>query len=288
MIKEYYRLAKPGIIYGNGITTIAALMYAAQWKTKLVPFLSLFVPSLLGISLVIGSACVFNNYFDRDIDARMERTKKRALVVGSIKTVNALRFGAALGFIGFAILVAFVNTLTAGIALVGFISYVVLYTRMKRRSEWAAVVGTIPGAVPIVVGYTAVMGTLDMTALLLFLILVFWQLPHFYSIALFRHEEYVAARIPVLSAKKGVLVTKYHILFSAAAYLIVLTLFFLLGLGGFAFISITGSFGTAWLIKSGKGFSASDDVAWARNLFRFSLIVLLTFCIALAIDPVLP
>jgi protoheme IX farnesyltransferase len=288
MLKDYYRLAKPGIIYGNGITTVAAFLYASQWQFSAAAFFVLFIPTLLGISLVIGSACVFNNYLDRDMDAKMDRTKKRALVTGAIPIHNALRFGAALGIVGFGLLISFVNVLTAEIALVGFISYVALYTAMKRHTHWAAVVGTIPGAVPIVVGYTAVTGRLDVTALILFSILACWQLPHFYSIALFRKDEYATAGIPVLSVAKGTRITKWFILFFTVGYLVAVTSFFIRGHAGYTYFIVTAGFGLLWLIESARGFTATNDVLWARKLFRFSLLVLLSFCVVLGLAPLLP
>lgn len=289
MLREYYRLAKPGIIYGNGITTIAAFLYASQWRLPLDSFLVLFIPTILGISLVIGSACVFNNMLDRDLDAKMPRTKHRALVVRSIPLRNALRFGTALGVVGFALLFSFVNLATTLAALLGFISYTGIYTIMKRHSHWAAVIGTIPGAVPIVVGYTAVTGRVDEVALALFVVLVTWQLPHFYSIALFRSDEYAEANIPVLPLKKGVKFTKVSIVLSIATYFIATVTFYALGYTSsgiyFAVVAVTS---TIWLFMGLRGFAASDTQRWARKLFRFSLIVLLLFCFALAFAPLLP
>src|SRR5579872_2970145 len=183
--RDYYKLTKPGIVYGNVFTTIAAFLFAIRWRFESFQSIELFLATVFGISFVIGSACVFNNYLDRDIDKRMERTQKRALVTGAISTRSALMYGTILGLVGFILLGVFVNVLTALIALVGFIFYVILYGIAKRGSHWGAVVGSVSGAVPIVVGYTAVTNQLDLTALILFLVLVFWQMPHFYAIAIY-------------------------------------------------------------------------------------------------------
>ncbi len=280
MLKDYYRLAKPGIIYGNVFTTIAAFLFASQWHFK-GPWL--FTATVFGISLIIGSACVFNNYLDRDLDAQMERTRNRVLVTGVIRAHHALIYGAVLGVFGTVILFLFVNILTTAIALIGFIFYVVLYGVAKRRSHWGAVIGSIPGAIPIVVGYTAVMNHLDPTAWILFLVLVAWQMPHFYAIALYRLDEYRAAKIPVLPAVKGWETTKIHIVLYILLYIVATGLLWVFGYAGYVYLFLVEGSGLAWLWKA---FSGSDAV-WARKLFLFSLIVLVVFCVAIAITPLL-
>ncbi len=197
MIKTYYHLAKPGIVYGNVFTTLAAFLFASHWHFALVPFAA----TMLGIALVIGSACVSNNYLDREIDKKMSRTKERALATGAISTAAALTYAVVLGLFGLFRLYVCVNVLTAGIALLGFVVYVGVYTPLKPRSALAVYVGAIAGAVPIVVGYTAVSNRLDLTALFLFACLFLWQLPHFVGISVYRFEEYTAAGIPLLVTK---------------------------------------------------------------------------------------
>ncbi len=196
-IKEYYHLAKPGIVYGNVFTTLAAFLFASHWHVGA----TLFFVTMLGIAFVIGSGCVFNNYLDIEIDKKMERTKTRALVRGTIPVLEALVYGALLGLVGLYLLYAYVNTLSAGIALLGIVVYVGMYTPLKKRSALAVFVGAVAGAVPIVVGYTAVTNHLDLTALFLFTCLFVWQLPHFLAIAVYRYDEYTAAGVPLLVKK---------------------------------------------------------------------------------------
>jgi protoheme IX farnesyltransferase len=285
-VSEYYRLAKPGIVYGNLLTTIAAFFFARGYE--LPGALGIFVATAFGISLVIASACVFNNYLDRDMDRMMKRTKNRALVTGAISVRSALAYGMVLGLAGLALLILYVNVLTAAIALFGFISYVAVYSSMKRSSPLAALVGSIPGAVPIVVGYTAVTGHLDLIAGILFLILAAWQMPHFYAIALYRLEEYAAAKVPTFAVVKGVRATKIHLF----AYLV---LFFLaslsLGFGGhvhFVYLAVMFVASSLWLYKAAQGFTTKEDARWAKSVFRFSLIVLLVFCAAISLAPFVP
>ncbi|MGH7175360.1 MAG: protoheme IX farnesyltransferase, partial [Minisyncoccia bacterium] len=170
MLRDYYELAKPGIVYGNAVTTLAAFLYASRWQFSV----GLFLATMVGIMLVIGSACVFNNYLDRDIDAKMTRTKARALASGKIGGMSALTYASALGVLGLVLLYVYTNALTAVIALSGWILYVLVYTPAKRRTPFATLIGAVPGAVPIVVGYTAALGRFDLPAIVLFFSLVLW------------------------------------------------------------------------------------------------------------------
>lgn len=287
-IKDYYRLAKPGIVYGNVITTVASFLYATRWHFFGWLSVELFLAMLIGISLVIASACVCNNYLDREIDAKMGRTKNRALVTGLISPTSALVYAAILGVIGLALLEIYVNLLTAGIALIGFVFYVVVYAAAKRGSSWGAVVGSVAGAVPIVVGYTAVMNEFNIVALILFLILVVWQMPHFYAIAIYRLDEYVAAGIPVLPAVKGINRTKISILLYIIAYVVLVSSLFIVGVAGYTYLLLVLLFGVAWFLLAVRGFAYKayfQEAKWAKWIFRMSLIVMVAFSVTLALAP---
>lgn len=285
ILREYYRLAKPGIIYGNLLTTVAAFLFASRWQFSLQTF-ELFAATSFGISFVIGSACVFNNYIDRDIDRRMERTKQRPLVTGTISENAALIYGAVLGLAGLALLVFLVNPLTATIALFGFIMYVFVYGYAKRKSYLGALVGSIPGAVPIVVGYTAVVNRIDAAAVILFLILVAWQMPHFYGIAMFRLDEYKEAGIPVLPAQKGMQYTRRSIIFYIIAFIVAVSLLAIFGYAGYIYLALVLLLGLEWFVHALR--NGKDDAKWSKGVFLQSLITLLVFCIILAITPLLP
>jgi protoheme IX farnesyltransferase len=194
MLKAYYQLTKPGIVYGNVFTTLCAFLFTSRWMFSW----QLFFATMIGVALVIASACVFNNYFDRDIDSKMTRTKSRPLVSGSISPRAALVYGVVLAVIGFVLLYIYVNVLTTLVILAGFVVYVFWYTPLKHHSGLAVYVGAIAGAMPIVAGYTAVTASLDLTALLLFTFLFIWQLPHFFAIAAYRYDEYATAGVPLL------------------------------------------------------------------------------------------
>jgi len=194
-IQAYYRLTKPGIIYGNALMYAAGFFLAASegidWQ--------LFISGLAGLSLIIGGACVFNNIADRGIDARMERTKKRAIVSGKISVKDATIFGYILAIPGFLELYLLTTFTAFFTALVGFAVYVFIYTPLKPKTKYALFIGAIAGATPPVVGYTVITDVYDGSALLLFVLLFVWQLPHFIAIATYRFEDYSMAGIPLFA-----------------------------------------------------------------------------------------
>lgn len=283
-IKLYYKLAKPGIIYGNLLSAIAGFVLASQRNFDV----GLLLATIAGTALVIGSGCVFNNYIDREIDSKMSRTKKRALPAGQIPLANALVYGSALGLLGFLILGLYTNLLTVAVGFVGIFFYVVVYGIAKRRTPWGTMIGSIPGATPAVAGYTAVTGVFDEAALLLFLILAIWQMPHFYTIAIFRLKDYQAAGLPVLAAVRGVKTTKMRIVAYIAAFTLVAPLLTLLNYTGYAYALIVAGLGIVWFWKGIQRLGSNDDVAWARKMFGFSLLVLLGLPLAVIVDLFLP
>jgi protoheme IX farnesyltransferase len=281
-LKNYYELAKPGIIYGNLLTAAAGFFLAS----KGVIHWWLFIAMALGLSLVIGGSCVFNNYIDQDIDKKMERTKKRALVTGEISGTSALVYGSVLLIAGLLILFLYTNAAATFIAFIGTISYLAFYTPLKRKTLYSTIVGSIAGATPPVVGYCAVINTFNLEALLLFLILVFWQMPHFYAIAIYRIKEYKASSIPLLPIKKGIAVAKIHILFYIAAFTAASAALTLFGFTGYTYLSITLLLGVIWFWSGVKGFCSKEDTAWARRMFLLSLIVLTVLSITMALNQV--
>jgi protoheme IX farnesyltransferase len=283
-IKTYYRLTKPGIIYGNAVTAAAGFLLASGRHIDAWLLLSM----LVGLSLIIAAGCVFNNCIDRNIDSKMSRTKQRALVTGKVSTTAALLYAAVLGAAGSLLLGLFTNTLTLLIALSGLFAYTVLYSIWKRRSSWGTVVGSLSGAVPPVVGYCAVTNRLDMGAFLLFLILVFWQMPHFYSIAIYRAREYKAARIPVLSLEKGVPITKTIILAYIVIFILTAAALSAFGYTGYSYLIIILAASLYWLWLGLKGYKLADSDRWARRMFGTSLLVITAFSAALAINAWLP
>lgn len=277
MIRAYYNLAKPGIIYGNIITTLAGFFLASGAHVNLV----LLIATVAGISLVMASGCVVNNFIDRNIDRQMSRTQNRALVTGAISVKNALIYSAILGLLGFFILYFHTNTLTTIVAAIGWVVYVAIYSPLKHRTVHATLLGSIAGAVPPVVGYCAVTNHFDTASLLLFAVLVVWQMPHFYSIALFRLNEYMNAQVPVLPVKVGVRATKVYILVYILIFIAASSL--LAAYAGWIYLGVVELFALIWLVLAWRGFRVIDTKLWARSMFKFSLIVLLVFSLMVSI-----
>ncbi len=280
--QAYYQLTKPGIIQGNLLTAAAGFFLAARRH----PNWTLLLATLLGITLVIGSSCVANNYIDRELDKKMARTKSRALATGVISVRSALIYATLLGLGGFTLLIIYTNWLTVGIGALAMVDYVVFYGLSKRRYPAGTLVGSISGAAPPVAGYTAVTGHLDGAALLLFVILVCWQMPHFYAIATYRLKDYKAASLPVLPVKKGVAATKRYVVGYVVAFIIATMLLYVFGYVGWIYAVVMTLLGTVWLGKGIKGFRATDTSKWARGMFLFSLIVITTLCIMIPIGAI--
>src|SRR5258708_38302540 len=182
IIQQYLSLAKPGVLLGNVITGAAGFGLASSTWRYFDPIL--FVATIAGMTLVIAAACALNNALDADIDSIMERTKTRAVASGAVPKVRAIIFAAVRFLIGEAILAVWVDWLVFWIGLAGFITYVGLYGALaKRHSFHGTLVGSISGAAPILAGYCAVTGFIDVGAVLVFSALVLWPLPGFYSIS---------------------------------------------------------------------------------------------------------
>ncbi len=280
VFKTYYDLTKPGIIRGNLLTAAAGFFLASQGHIDSW----LLLATLAGTSLVIASGCVLNNYIDRNIDQKMARTSKRALVLGTVSETEALVYATGLNLLGFMILAVYTNTLTVAIGLLAVLFYVVIYGVAKRRSVYGTIVGSIPGAASVVAGYTAVTGQLDMAALLLFVILVAWQIPHFYAIALYRLDDYTAAKLPVMPVAKGVGITKIQILFYISAFTAAAVSLTLFGYTSYVSLVVSTLLGLAWLGLGLKGYRSHDDKRWGRTMFLFSLLVITLLCVTIAID----
>jgi len=279
-MRTYYMLTKPGIILGNLITTVGGFALASR---GVIDF-GLFIAMFLGLGLIIASACVCNNAIDRKADEKMARTKNRPLPQGLISPRSALVFALVLGALGTAILARYTSLLTLLVALAGFFFYVVMYSIWKYRSSAGTLVGSISGAMPPVVGYCAAGGQLDVGAFLLFALLVLWQMPHFYSIAIYRCHEYASASIPVLPVVRGMYVTKLHMLFYILAFLATLPLLLTFHYAGYVYLITASLLGTLWLLLCIRGFKAGNDQLWARTMFRFSLLVITALSLLISLD----
>lgn len=274
LLRTYLVLTKPGIIMGNTLTAAAGFTLAS----KGVFDFWLFLAMIEGLALVIASACVFNNVIDRELDGKMERTKNRALVLGHVTPKQAVIYATILGLFGTLILAFFTNLITVLVALLGVFVYVVAYSYLKYHTTHCTLIGSIAGAVPPVVGYTAVTGQMDLGALLLFGMIVMWQMPHFYAIAINRLSDYANASIPMYPIKKGIRSTKVHMLFYLALFMVFPSLLTFFGYTDYLFCAVISVLSAMWLFMGIKGFQVPSDKLWARRMFIFSLVIVMAIC----------
>ncbi|MBP1154333.1 MULTISPECIES: heme o synthase [unclassified Paenibacillus] len=279
--RDFVQLAKPGILFSNSITAFGGFWVASGWQ---IDWMKLIF-TLLGTALVMASGCVLNNYLDRDMDTKMERTQKRALATGRIAPQTVLWYGITLGIIGLSVLWFLANPIAALLGLIGLFVYVWIYTAwFKRTSVWSTVVGSFSGAVPPVIGYCAVNPQLDAGALVLFGILFLWQPPHFWALGIRRMEEYRAAGFPLLPVVKGTYITKMAMIRYIVLLIPVSLLLYLFGYVGSLYFYAATVMGLYWAYISLKGFKAEDEVQWAKKTFIYSINYLILLFIAMVIS----
>lgn len=268
-MKPSLSIIKPGIIFGNIVTLAGGFFLATDGQINFW----LLASVVIGMSLVVAAGCVLNNVIDKDIDRLMERTKKRVLAQGLVSEKKALLYALVLGVLGFLVLAFQTNLLTVFIAFVGLFFYVVLYSLFwKRKSPFGTIIGGIAGAVPPVVGYTAVTNHFDAGAIVLFFILFFWQMPHFYAIAIYRLKDYSTASIPVLPVVKDISHTKKVMLVYAVLFAIASIMPVVYGYIGMLYFVPALAMGLYWVYIIAQGFKAKDNRVWARKVFLFSII----------------
>lgn len=281
-----YRLVKPGIVYGNLFSAVAGFLLGAALAGRFE--LVAFAAGMAGTALVIAAGCVINNITDRSIDKKMERTKRRGLVTGQVSVRLALGYAGLLLAVGFGVLALGTNGVVVALGALGFMVYVLPYAVAKRRGSYGALVGSISGATPIAAGYAAATGQFDAVLVALFLVMACWQMPHFYSIAIYRRAEYAQAGLPVLPIKRSLRTAKWHIFGFTVVYgAAVLALAIAADLG-YVFAAVMAGLCAQWLWLAARGFAATDHDWWARRMFGFSLHVLVVFCALISIDIVLP
>lgn len=280
MIKNYYHLTKPGIIYGNLITTIGGFFFALG--SHHIDYY-LLINTLLGVCFIIASGCVFNNIIDSDIDGLMQRTKNRVMVLGLISNKHAVYYGIILGILGILCLLQ-VNYLTLIIACSGWLIYVVAYTiLLKRRSTYSTIIGSFSGSMPIIIGYCAVTNNFNLCALLLFIILSLWQMPHSYAIAINLLKDYQKTSVMVLPIKYSLLTTKIHMIVYVLLFLIMSILLHIYGYANNIYLLIMSVVGSGWLIIAiyGLFINQSMNNKWAKKMFVYSIIVIMVFSVTI-------
>ncbi|WP_435103002.1 heme o synthase [Arhodomonas sp. AD133] len=282
--RDYYELCKPGVVALMVFTAVVGELLAVP---GIVPWRALTLGNL-GIALAAGSAAAVNHLVDRGIDARMARTRGRPMPTGHIRLPHAIVFAAILGVSGLAILYYFVNPLTAGLTFASLIGYAFIYTMfLKRATPQNIVIGGAAGAAPPVLGWTAVTGTIEPHALLLFLIIFVWTPPHFWALAIHRREEYAKVDIPMLPVTHGDRFTRWHVLFYTLLLLAVTALPFATGMSGWLYFAGAMVLGVGYLYYA-VAMLVSDDRSLPMRSFGFSIIYLMALFAVLLLDRYLP
>jgi heme o synthase len=285
VIKDYLLVTKPGIIFGNLISASAGFFLAAKGRIDLTVLLS----SMIGISLVVASGCVFNNCIDRNLDRKMTRTRNRALVKGLISLRLAVSYASVLGIAGVSVLWAATNPLSVALVLTGFAIYVGVYSLyLKRNSLYGALIGSLAGAAPPLAGYCAVSNRLDMGALILLSIFSLWQMPHCYAISIVRFDDFAAAGIPVLPVKLGITAAKKHIVGYVWAFMVAALLLTFGGYTGYSYLAVATTLCLSWLYLAWSGYNTTDNRLWAKKLFVFSLLCIFMLSVMMSLDFTVP
>ena len=280
-LRDLVVLTKPGVTRMCLVTTAGGLALAPASPSWIA-----IVSAMIGTALAVGGANAFNMWWERGTDRLMARTRTRPLPAGRLAPATALRFAWVLSIASFVILLLGTNLLTAVLAALAIVGYVLVYTPLKYRTPAALVIGAIPGAMPPLLGWTAATGGIEAPGLVLFGILLVWQIPHFLAIALYRKNEYARAGIKVLPLVRGDAIAKIHAV-AWAMVLVPLTLLLApLGVAGDIYTYAAFGLGAGFL---GWAFTGLDNAAgpkWARNYFLASLVYLPALTLALFVDVV--
>ncbi|MFN3360352.1 MAG: heme o synthase [Pseudanabaenaceae cyanobacterium] len=281
-VYDYLQLTKPRIIVLLLITTAGAMEIAGQGQVN--PWLLLV--TLVGGALAAGAANTINCIYDCDIDFLMERTRWRPIPAGKITPRQALLFALTLATLSFLLLAAWANLLAATLAMAGIATYVGVYTLwLKRSSPQNIVIGGAAGAIPPLVGWAAVTGSLDWTAWVLFAIIFIWTPPHFWALSLMIEQEYARAGVPMLPVVSGKVTTAWQILFYTVLLIPVsLLLVFPLGVMGELYCWAALVLGLAFVGKAWQLVCQPEERAIAVDVFKYSILYMACLCGAMALD----
>jgi len=274
-----FELGKPSVAGLVMVTMLCGALVAPGPRN-----LARLLIAMFGTALVVASANALNMYIERETDALMRRTAQRPLPTGRLSAETALWFALGCAVIGLSVLVLWVNLASAGLALLALVSYVLAYTPLKRTTTYALHIGAVPGAIPPLIGWASITGSLAPRAFPLFLVLLIWQLPHFLAIATFRREEYARAGLLVQPNVRGLASTRRSIIGYSVLLLAVSWSPLVLGMAGVWYAVIATLLGAAFLYYGGWGQGSQTPEKWAKKLFLASLPYLVLVYAALVIS----
>jgi protoheme IX farnesyltransferase len=282
-IRTYLELAKLRIVLLLLFTTVITMVVAQNG----IPSLAVLLPTLIGGAMSAAGASVINQYLDRDMDGLMSRTARRPIPSGRVKPINALLFGLGLVAWSTLILWVFVNPLAALLALGGAVYYVVIYTMLlKRNTVLNILIGGGAGAMPILVGWAAVTGTLSFQPLLLFAIVFYWTPPHSWALALLVNTDYARANVPMMPVARGEDVTRQQILWYSIQLVLISLLPVFFGMLGAIYLLAALSLGGGLLYYSVRLIQRKDGAS-ARSMYKFSTMYLAYLFMSMLVDVLL-
>lgn len=282
--RDYWELTKPGVVALLMVTAVIGMFLATP---GMVPLRVLILGSL-GLALAMMASAVVNQIMDQRIDAIMARTRKRPLVEGRVNTKAALVFAALLCVASLFILDVFINRLTAVLTFFGVIGYAFIYTLwLKRATPQNIVIGGLAGAIPPMLGWTAVTNDVHPHALLLVLIIFAWTPPHFWALAIHRRDEYAKAEIPMLPVTHGLEFTKTSVLLYTVILFLIALLPYLTGMSGLIYLAGSTVLGVIFLVYAVK-LKFRDDPKIPMQTFGYSITYLFLLFLLLLVDHYLP
>lgn len=282
--RDVVALTKPRITFMVVLTTAGGYWLACRFfGIDPLADVTRLAMLLLGSALVVGGANTLNMFIERETDCLMTRTRTRPLPEGRLSPEVALVVGLLLSAVAVPLLTTAVNVKTGLLALVALVSYVLMYTPLKRVTPLALLVGAVPGAMPPLMGWSAARGTLDAPGMVLFGIMFLWQVPHFLAIATFRREEYARAGMKVSPVVYGERVTRHHVVRYLAALVLTSMLLVPFGIGGTLYLVAALGLGALFFGVGAWGLRKDAGNRWARGLFFTSIIYLTGLFAALTI-----
>jgi protoheme IX farnesyltransferase len=277
---HFYQLTKPRVVALIVFTAVIGMFLAAPGMVPLQPLIA----GTLGIALTAGAAAAVNCLVEQRIDALMSRTRARPLPRGEVTSIETLVFAGIVGGAGLAILHQWVNALTMWLTLATFIGYAIVYTVfLKPMTPQNIVIGGASGAMPPVLGWTAVTGEIAPEALLLFLIIFAWTPPHFWALALYRRDDYARAGVPMLPVTHGDRFTRLHVLLYTVILTAVSLMPFVSRMSGPLYLAAALALDAVFLWYAVRIYTAYSD-RLARRTFRYSILYLAALFAALLID----
>ena len=280
ILKSYYQLCKPNVVYMMLICAFVGMLLAEETVSS---FGYLFI-ALTGIALCAASAAAINQVIDRNTDASMTRTDQRPLPKGELSVIHASSFALVIGVIGSLILYFFVNKLTMILTITSLIGYAFIYTvYLKRATPQNIVIGGLAGAAPPLLGWSSITNTVDPYALLLVLIIFVWTPPHFWALAIYRKDEYARESIPMLPVTHGVLFTKLQIVLYTIILFIVSLLPYVVLMSGLIYLYSALILSSMYLYSTIKLYYSSNNED-AMKSFQFSIYYIFLIFLALLVD----